>query len=111
MAFVICEQHGGHGAPLLCEHLREAVRRRPGATCGFALDRRRAWMGNVLITAGAEEDYAESLRWYAERSKLAAEGFEAEFARALEAIAENPDRYPMCDDRHHFYLGLADYLS
>ena len=68
MAFVICEQHGGHGAPLLCEHLREAVRRRPGATCGFALDRRRAWMGNVLITAGAEEDYAESLRWYAERS-------------------------------------------
>ena len=61
-------------------------------------------MGDVLIGEGAEEDYAESLRWYAERSKQAAEGFEAEFARALEAIAANPDRYPLCDDRHRFYI-------
>jgi len=44
------------------------------------------------------------LRWYADRSKRAAEGFQAEFARALEAIAANPDRYPLCDDRHRFYL-------
>lgn len=61
-------------------------------------------MDDLLITAGAEEDYTASLRWYAERSKRAAEGFEAEFARALEAIAANPERYPRCDDRHHFYL-------
>jgi plasmid stabilization system protein ParE len=61
-------------------------------------------MGKVLIGQGAEDDYAESLRWYAERSKPAADGFEAEFARALEAIAANPDRYPLCDDRHRFYL-------
>ncbi len=26
MAFVVCEQHGGHTAPLLCPHLREAMR-------------------------------------------------------------------------------------
>ncbi len=26
MAFVRCSKHGGHGAPLLCKHLREAVR-------------------------------------------------------------------------------------
>jgi plasmid stabilization system protein ParE len=61
-------------------------------------------MARLLIAAGAEQDYAASLQWYAERSKRAAEGFEAEFARALEAIAANPDRYPRCDDRHHFYL-------
>ena len=61
-------------------------------------------MSDVLIGEGADEDYAESLRWYAERSKQAAEGFEAEFARSLEAIAANPDRYPFCDDRHRFYL-------
>ncbi|MBI3468278.1 MAG: type II toxin-antitoxin system RelE/ParE family toxin [Planctomycetes bacterium] len=61
-------------------------------------------MSDVLIGEGAEEDYVDSLRWYAERSKQAAEGFEAEFARALEAIAATPDRYPLCDDRHRFYL-------
>ncbi len=58
----------------------------------------------MLIGKGAEEDYTESLRWYAERSKRAAEGFEAEFVRALEAIAANPEGYPLCDDRHRFYL-------
>jgi len=61
-------------------------------------------MNELLITEGAEEDYLASLRWYADRSKRAAEGFEAEFERALEAIAANPDRYPSCDDRHRYYL-------
>lgn len=61
-------------------------------------------MAEILITEGAEEDYTSSLRWYAERSQRAAEGFEAEFARALDAIAAAPDRYPLCDDRHRFYL-------
>jgi plasmid stabilization system protein ParE len=61
-------------------------------------------MSELLISEGAEWDYTESLRWYAERSKRAAEGFDVEFARALEAIAAHPDRYPMCDDRHRFYL-------
>jgi len=59
---------------------------------------------NLLIAEGAEEDYTESLRWYAERSKRAAEGFEVEFGRALEAIAANPERYPFCDNRHRFHL-------
>ena len=61
-------------------------------------------MNDVLIGEGAEVDYTESLRWYAERSKPAAEGLEAEFARALEAIAAHPDRYPSCDERHRYYL-------
>ena len=59
-------------------------------------------MNEVLIAEGAEEDYAEALRWYAERSKRAAEAFEAQFSLALDAIATNPDRFPMCDDRHRF---------
>ena len=62
-------------------------------------------MNELLIAEPAEEEYAASLQWYAERSKKAAERFEAEFARALQAIEEDPERYPTCDDdRHRFYL-------
>ncbi|MDZ7615679.1 MAG: type II toxin-antitoxin system RelE/ParE family toxin, partial [Patescibacteria group bacterium] len=41
---------------------------------------------------------------YAERSERAATGFEAAFARAIDAIEATPDRYPLCDDRHRFCL-------
>jgi plasmid stabilization system protein ParE len=61
-------------------------------------------MDNLLIADAAEEEYTSSLRWYAERSKRAAEGFEVEFRRALESISQYPDRYPLCDDRHRFCL-------
>jgi plasmid stabilization system protein ParE len=61
-------------------------------------------MSEVAIIAGAEEDYSQSLQWYVERSMQAAQGFEAEFERALEAIAANPHRYPRCDDRHRFFV-------
>jgi plasmid stabilization system protein ParE len=61
-------------------------------------------MSRPLITFAAEEDYAASLRWYAERSLQAAQGFEAEFDRALDAIGSDPRRFPLCDSRHRFYL-------
>ncbi|MFN0056760.1 MAG: type II toxin-antitoxin system RelE/ParE family toxin [Planctomycetales bacterium] len=61
-------------------------------------------MAEVVIAAAAEDDFAESLRWYAERSMRAAEGFQAEFQRALESIATNPDRFPSCDNRHRYCL-------
>jgi plasmid stabilization system protein ParE len=61
-------------------------------------------MAEVLIAAAAEEDYVASLRWYAERSRRAAEGFEAAVRLALESIAAAPERYPPCDDRHRFCL-------
>jgi len=61
-------------------------------------------MIEVLITQGAEDDYADSLRWYAERSQRAAVGFETEFERALDSITADPDRYPFCDEEHQFYL-------
>ena len=51
-------------------------------------------MDNLLIAGAAEEEYTASLRWYAERSKRAAEGFEADFRGALESISAHPDRYP-----------------
>jgi plasmid stabilization system protein ParE len=49
-------------------------------------------MVEVFILEGAEEDYTESLRWYAKRSLRAARGFEAQYAVAR------------CDDRHQFCL-------
>jgi plasmid stabilization system protein ParE len=61
-------------------------------------------MAEVLAANSAEEEYTDSLQWYAERSRRAAEGFESEFAQALESIGTHPDRYPLCDDRHRFYL-------
>ncbi len=61
-------------------------------------------MADVLVTSAAERDFTESLCWYAERSERAAAGFDAEFARALESIAADPQRFPRCDDRHRFCL-------
>ena len=61
-------------------------------------------MDNLLIAEAAEEEYAKSLKWYAERNPRAAEGFEAAFGQALESIAAHPERYPLCDDRQRFFL-------
>jgi toxin ParE1/3/4 len=62
-------------------------------------------MSEILIAEAAEEEYTASLQWYAGRSEKAAERFEAEFVKALEALEANPERYPVCDDgRHRFYL-------
>ena len=62
-------------------------------------------MSELLIAEAAEEEYTSCLLWYTQRSKNAAEKFEAEFAKALQAIEANPERYPVCDDgRHRFYL-------
>jgi plasmid stabilization system protein ParE len=61
-------------------------------------------MADLLIASAAEEDFAESLRWYAERSPQAALGVEAEFERALQSIAADPQRFPHCDHRHRYYI-------
>jgi plasmid stabilization system protein ParE len=61
-------------------------------------------MAEVLIAAAAEQDYTEALSWYAERSKGAARGFEAEFEQAIQAIQRDPQRFPFCDGSHRFYL-------
>ena len=51
-------------------------------------------MANPRITSAAEWDFTEALCWYAERSQCAAQGFDAEFDRALEMIAADPQRFP-----------------
>lgn len=61
-------------------------------------------MANVIICSAAEVDYAESLKWYAERSIEAANDFDAEFDRAITQIAGAPERFPMCDSRHRYFL-------
>ncbi len=61
-------------------------------------------MTDVVISSAAEGDYTDALGWYAERSTNAAEQFEAEFQRALDTIASDPERFPFCDDRHRFFL-------
>lgn len=61
-------------------------------------------MSKLLVTSAAEQDFTEALCWYAERSPQAAEGFDAEFARALESIRADPRRFPLCDKRHRYYL-------
>lgn len=61
-------------------------------------------MSDLLILSEAEEEYSRSLDWYAERSRRAADAFEAEFTRVLEAITKDPERYPLFDNRHRSYL-------
>jgi len=61
-------------------------------------------MSKPRVISAAEWDFTEALRWCAERSQRAAEGFDAEFDKALETIRANPNRFPRCDERHRFYL-------
>ncbi len=61
-------------------------------------------MIDLVVCSAAEADYTEALSWYAERSIQAAERFDAEFDLALKTIAADPQRFPKCDERHHFYL-------
>jgi plasmid stabilization system protein ParE len=61
-------------------------------------------MSKLRILSPAEREFTEALCWYAERSQRAAEGFDAEFDKALEAIRANPCQFPLCDERHRYYL-------
>ncbi|MEJ7594435.1 MAG: hypothetical protein WKF77_23110 [Planctomycetaceae bacterium] len=61
-------------------------------------------MVNVIISSAAEVDYTESLTWYAVRSVDAAKDFDAEFHRALGQMSADPERFPLCDVRHRYFL-------
>ena len=61
-------------------------------------------MAEIVVCSAAESDYTEAISWYAQHSLQAAEGFETEVERALQAIAADPHRYRHCDERHRFYL-------
>lgn len=61
-------------------------------------------MANIVVCSAAENDYTESLKWYAERSVKAANDFETEFGLALHQIVASPERFPSCDARHRYFL-------
>ncbi len=61
-------------------------------------------MAKVILCSAAEVDYSESLCWYAERSVDAANDFDTELADAFDRIVSDPMRFPMCDERHRFFL-------
>ena len=67
-------------------------------------DARPGSMIDLVVCSAAESEYAEALSWYAERSVQAAERFAAEFDQAMETITSAPQRFPRCDERHHYYL-------
>jgi plasmid stabilization system protein ParE len=49
----------------------------------------------VRFHPDADQEYLSSLAWYKERSLDAALDFESEFQRAVSAIAETPERWPI----------------
>ena len=61
-------------------------------------------MADVILCSAAEVDYTESLNWYAKNSVDVANDFDAEFNRALIEITADPERFPMCDVRHRYFL-------
>jgi len=60
-------------------------------------------MANVFYLPAAEWEYQEALAWYHARSHQAAAGFEGAIEAALLRIADSPELFPLCDDRHRFY--------
>jgi toxin ParE1/3/4 len=65
-------------------------------------------MADIRIDAAASRDFEDSFVWYAERSEVAALGFEAEFERTLKAIEKSPGRFPLLDKVHR-YCSLQRY--
>jgi plasmid stabilization system protein ParE len=61
-------------------------------------------VANVAFLPAAETDYREALAWYQARSPQAAAGFEAAVEVALRRIADAPEQWALCDDRHRFYV-------
>ena len=52
----------------------------------------------------ADQEYLSSLAWYKERSLDAALDFESEFQRAVSAVAESPERWPI------YFSGCRRYV-
>jgi plasmid stabilization system protein ParE len=61
-------------------------------------------MARLSFLLGADADYQEGLAWYRSKSPRAAAGFEAAVEVALRRIADAPELWPPCDERHRFYV-------
>lgn len=61
-------------------------------------------MVEIRFHPQARAEYEEALAWYRSRSELAADRFEAEAERTVDAIAATPGLFPRYDDRYQFAL-------
>jgi len=52
-------------------------------------------MSPIRFHPDAERELLDAQRWYARRSEVAAQAFALEIDRALDAIAEAPERWPL----------------
>ncbi len=59
-------------------------------------------MSDLILSSAAEEDYAEAFAWYAAHSVEAAGHYDAALDDALATSASDPERCPLCDQRHRF---------
>jgi len=57
-------------------------------------------MADVFFHPDAQAEFQAGLSWYRRRSRRAAERFDREVDRLLNALASVPDRYPLYDDVH-----------
>lgn len=61
-------------------------------------------MAELLVASAAEQEYAQALCWYADRSPIIAEDFEKAVDSAFSKILAEPLRFPVCDEQHRYYL-------
>lgn len=61
-------------------------------------------MVDFAIHPDAEAEYEQACLWYLDRSRQAADRFEAAFDAAIEAIRSRPEMFPKCDVAHRFVV-------
>ncbi|MFN8711009.1 MAG: type II toxin-antitoxin system RelE/ParE family toxin [Planctomyces sp.] len=59
-------------------------------------------MRSVYVCSAAENDFTESLTWYAKQDSDLARQFDSEFDAAMNRIAESPETFPAIDERHRY---------
>jgi toxin ParE1/3/4 len=59
-------------------------------------------MRSVYVCSAAENDFTESLTWYAKQDSDLARQFDSELDAAITRIAESPDTFPAIDERHRY---------
>lgn len=57
-------------------------------------------MANVRLLWQVEADLEQAVAWYESRSRQAAALFQREIASAMVRIADMPEMYALCDERH-----------
>lgn len=61
-------------------------------------------MIELVVYAAARAEFEAAVKWYAARSRTAAERFEASIDAAVSEIRQYPKRHPKWDEQHRFAL-------